>query len=274
MPIDQILFSSVSRESSSKKSASLLRDSALFMERSKGIQRIFDIGVCGFSWALLAPFSSEARPFLEQGRCIAHICKATFRAPELVMQGHNLWNRGEGVRDATVSVAKRLKNEPLERPVLRHVASVAKDTFAWGSSVVSWGCRMLGFAGKEVLQIISVDFPDQIARVGVNAGLASVGMSVFNTSADLREALHATKPNNRLLEQVHATTVHNLMYQTTSLVVRFISLTLTAMRLCALYPIMPIITLVTSTASLGLGIAASETEKPSVIAPKRISLVA
>lgn len=273
MPVDQILFSSVSQERNSKKNTSLLRDSAQFVVRSKGIQKIFEVGACAFSWALFAPLKSEARPFLEQGRCISVVSKSAFGVPELAMQGYQMWTRGDRVKDQTAAVANSLKTEPLERPLLRKIAIVAKDAFAWGSSLVSWGCRVLGLVNKEVLEHVSVELPNQIARVGVNAALTSSLISVFDKSVELGISLQAKEPENRFLKQMRSFDLYNLKCETASLFVRFVSLALTAVRVCALYPIMPIIALVASTASLGFRLAGSTTQYPIQIQPRRASLI-
>jgi hypothetical protein len=274
MPVDQILFSSVSRESPSEKNASLLQDTAQYVKRSKGIKTLFSLGACGFSWALLAPFSSGVEPYLEQGRSITKLCKSTFRIPKLVMKGSGVWNRGEKVRGTSIAVAKRITSDPLDSKVLRRVLYVATDAFAWFASFMKWGCGALGLADKKFLRSFYKELPDQVAQVGVAAGLASTGMKLMSAGGELRAARQTVLPRNQHLVEARTKVVDNLMFKTAALVLKFFSIILSGIGVFAFYPIAPLVMHVTSTVSLGFGITAFRIEQQSTLEPKRVSVIA
>ncbi|MBY0529225.1 MAG: hypothetical protein K2P51_03445 [Rhabdochlamydiaceae bacterium] len=273
MPIDHILFSSVSRESGGAKKGSLLQDTEQYVNRSKGIKSLFSLGACGFSWALLAPIRSDAVPYLQQGRSVSKFCKSTFRVPKLALKGSSVWNKGGKVRGSGIAVAKQISKDPLSNKVLRKVLRVATATFDWLASFMKWGCGVLSLADKKYLRTFYKELPDQIAQVGVSAGLSSTGMKLMNTSRELSSAFQTKLPQNPLIVEARAKALDNLIFKTASLALKFFSLILSALSAFALYPVAPLLTHISSTVSLGFGITALKIEPQPVLNPRRVSLI-
>lgn len=205
MSIKPILFLGVADRSHRKRELTFVSHFTKVLDRSKGIQTIFDVAINAFSWGTLASFSEAATNWMSQGRCIAELCKSAYqayKAPSLFNQAVRLWNRGKGVKKSTVHFKNHLKANEWDVTGLKKLMNVAKEVFGWASSAVSWACRTIEVVKEAWHCAFSKELMATIRKVGSVASLVSFGLMTVSITQELADRASLPKTDNPLIQQV------------------------------------------------------------------------